>query len=95
MGQSGFLEGHAYHLYVIEVERRRELYDFLKSKNIFCQVHYIPIYLHPYYRQIGYSHVSFPSAESYYSRCLSLPMYPGLSDSEQKFVIESVNSFYE
>jgi UDP-4-amino-4,6-dideoxy-N-acetyl-beta-L-altrosamine transaminase len=94
-GQSGFSDVHAYHLYVIEVDRRKELYDFLRSKNIFCQVHYIPVHLQPYYLRFGYSQASLPNAETYYSRCLSLPMYPGLTDLEQKFVIETINSFYK
>ncbi len=92
-GQSGVVEGHAYHLYIIEVEKRKELYDFLRSKNIFCQVHYIPVHTLPYYENLGWKQGDFEKAENYYKRCLSLPMYPTLTKVEQAFVIEQINSF--
>lgn len=92
-GQSGFVEGHAYHLYVIEVENRKELYDALRSVGIYAQIHYIPCHTMPYYRGQGYSKGDFPNAEEYYSKCISLPMYPTLSDEEQDYVIEKVLSF--
>jgi len=84
---------HAYHLYVIQVENRLELYNYLRSKNIFSQVHYIPVHLMPYYRRLGWKKGDFPDAEGYYERCLSLPMYPTLSDEEQEFVIKTVLEF--
>ncbi|HOY38376.1 MAG TPA: UDP-4-amino-4,6-dideoxy-N-acetyl-beta-L-altrosamine transaminase [Bacteroidales bacterium] len=89
-GQSGVVEGHAYHLYIIEVERRKEMYDYLKSNNIFAQVHYIPLHLMPYYRKLGWKPGDFPNAENYYQKCLSLPMYPTLSDVEQDYVIDTI-----
>lgn len=92
-GQSGVVEGHAYHLYIIEVEKRKELYDFLKTKDIFCQVHYIPVHTLPYYESLGWKQGDFEKAENYYKGCLSLPMYPTLTKEEQAFVIESINSF--
>ncbi|MCX2739110.1 UDP-4-amino-4,6-dideoxy-N-acetyl-beta-L-altrosamine transaminase [Pontibacter anaerobius] len=85
--------GHAYHLYVIRVEDRKGLYDYLRQHNIFAQVHYIPAHTMPYYRSLGYSKGDFPAAEHYYSECLSLPMYPSLSQEEQEFVIERVKEF--
>lgn len=91
---SDFIEGHAYHLYIIEVEKRKELYDFLKSKEIFCQVHYIPVYQLPYYRSISDKHISLQHSENYYKNCLSLPMFPLLSCNEQEFVIEAIKTFY-
>jgi UDP-4-amino-4,6-dideoxy-N-acetyl-beta-L-altrosamine transaminase len=94
-GQSGYIEGHAYHLYVIEIGDRQGLYDFLREKGIFGQVHYIPVHLMPYYRQFGWKNGDMPVAEKYYEHCLSLPMYPGLSNDEQTYVIETVKSFYE
>jgi UDP-4-amino-4,6-dideoxy-N-acetyl-beta-L-altrosamine transaminase len=84
---------HAYHLYVIETEKRKELYDFLRGKNIFAQVHYIPVHLQPYYRSLGHEKDDFPNAESYYERCLSLPMFPTLTDEEQRYVIDMVLKF--
>ncbi len=93
--QSGSVEGHAYHLYIIEIEKRLELYNFLKTKNIFTQVHYIPTHLMPYYRVLGWEEGSMPFAENYYKGCLSLPMYPTLTDEEQEFVINQISNFFE
>ncbi len=95
LGQSGFVEGHAYHLYVIEAENRLGLYNHLRSKNIFAQVHYIPAHLMPYYKGQGYGIGDFPFAEQYYSRCLSLPMYPTLTNEQQEYVIDCVMEFYK
>jgi dTDP-4-amino-4,6-dideoxygalactose transaminase len=92
--QSGIIDGHAYHLYIIEVERRVELVNYLREKNIFVQVHYIPSHLMPYYKQYGWKSGDLPFAEKYYSGCLSLPMYPSLSDLEQEFVIDQIRNFY-
>ena len=86
-------KGHAFHLYIIQTNKRKELYDYLRSKNIFTQVHYIPVHLMPYYRQFGYKKGDFPHAESYYDKCLSLPMFPSLTGEEQQYVIESIQSF--
>lgn len=92
-GQSGIVDGQAYHLYIIEVENRKELYDFLRSKNIFCQVHYIPVHTLPYYKNLGFKTGDFQNAENYYKGCLSLPMYPSLTDADQDYVIQQINSF--
>ncbi|KAA9345813.1 UDP-4-amino-4,6-dideoxy-N-acetyl-beta-L-altrosamine transaminase [Adhaeribacter soli] len=86
---------HAYHLYVIQVENRKELYDYLRTKNIFAQVHYIPVHLMPYYQDLGFRKDDFPLAEAYYEMCLSLPMYPSLTVEEQEYVIEKVISFVQ
>jgi UDP-4-amino-4,6-dideoxy-N-acetyl-beta-L-altrosamine transaminase len=88
-------EGHAFHLYVIQTDNRKELYDYLRTKNIYAQVHYIPVHLMPYYRQFGFKKGNFPVAEAYYEKCLSLPMYPALTNEEQEYVIENVLNFYQ
>lgn len=93
-GQSGVVEGHAYHLYIIEVENRLGLYNFLRTQNIFAQIHYIPCHLMPYYRQMGWKEGDMPKAENYYKHCISLPMYPTLTEEEQQFVIDKVVGFY-
>jgi UDP-4-amino-4,6-dideoxy-N-acetyl-beta-L-altrosamine transaminase len=93
-GQSAYLENHAYHLYLIEVENRKELYEYLQKQNIFAQVHYIPTHLMPYYRQFGWKEGDLPHAENYYKHCLSLPMYPSLCQEEQLYVIQKINNFY-
>ena len=84
---------HAYHLFVIEVTERKALYDYLRSQQIFAQVHYIPVHLMPYYKNFGWKEGDFPKAEHYYQHCLSLPMYPSLTDQEQEYVIEKVLNF--
>ena len=91
--QSGVVEGHAYHLYVIETENRLDLYNYLREHKIFAQIHYVPLHLMPYYRQFGWREGDFPNAENYYKHCISLPMYPSMTDEEQNFVIEKVKSF--
>lgn len=92
--QSGALEGHAYHLYIIEVEDRLDLYNFLKSKNIFTQIHYIPVHLMPYYRGLGWKEGDFLNAEAYYKQCISLPIYPELSEKDQSKIIGLIKEFY-
>ena len=93
-GQSAIIEGHAYHLYIIEVENRLGLYNYLRNNEIYAQVHYIPCHLMPYYRQFGWKQGDIPFAEKYYTGCISLPMYPTLTAEEQEFVIEKIEEFY-
>ena len=85
--------GHAYHLYVIQVENRRGLYEYLRSKNILAQVHYVPVHQMPYYERLGWRAGDFPLAEAYYQRCLSLPLYPTLTDDEQAYVVACMREF--
>lgn len=86
---------HAYHLYIIQTEDRLGLYNYLRSNNIFSQVHYIPVHLQPYYKKFGWKKGDCFVAEQYYSKCLSLPMYHALTDNEQEFVIEKVLEFFK
>jgi dTDP-4-amino-4,6-dideoxygalactose transaminase len=86
---------HAYHLFVIRLregaERRLGLYRRLLDADIRTQVHYVPVYLHPYYRRaFGYGPGLCPEAERYYSGCLSIPCYPDLSVADQDRVVEVV-----
>ena len=94
-GQSGVVAGHAYHLYIIEVENRIGLYNYLRENNVFAQIHYIPCHLMPYYKQFGWKEGDFPNAESYYKGCISLPMYPKLTHEEQNKVIQLVKGFFK
>lgn len=92
------LEGYynAYHLYVIRLSRsakfsRKELYNKLKQKGIYTQVHYIPVHTMPYYQDnLGYKWGDYPIAEDHYSRVLSLPLYPSMTDEEVEYVINVV-----
>jgi dTDP-4-amino-4,6-dideoxygalactose transaminase len=91
--QSGLVEGHAYHLYVIQVDKRKELISYLREHNIFAQIHYIPSHLMPYYRQFGWKEGDLPHAEKYYKNCISLPMYPSLSNENLEYVITCVMDY--
>jgi UDP-4-amino-4,6-dideoxy-N-acetyl-beta-L-altrosamine transaminase len=86
----GYSKEHAYHLYVIEVEDRKLLHTYLREKNIFAQIHYIPAHLMPYYREQGWKEGDLPNAEDYYRHCISLPMYPTLTNEEQMKVINLI-----
>ena len=81
---------NAHHLFVVEVQNRKALYEYLKEENIYAQIHYIPVHTLPYYKQIGYVGANLQNAEDYYSKCISLPMYPSLTNDEQIYVIEKV-----
>ena len=85
---------NAHHLFVIEVDDRKKLYDFLRSHNIFAQIHYIPVHNLPYYKEIGYGNAELSNAENYYSKCISLPMFPSLTNEEQQFVIDKILEFH-
>ncbi|MFX1273156.1 MAG: UDP-4-amino-4,6-dideoxy-N-acetyl-beta-L-altrosamine transaminase, partial [Promethearchaeota archaeon] len=90
-------EYNSYHLYVVKIknpQKRRSFFDYLREKGIYCQVHYIPIYWHPYYRQNGFENVELPNAERFYKQIISLPMYPTLTYEELEFVKASVKSFF-
>ncbi|SFW56495.1 UDP-4-amino-4,6-dideoxy-N-acetyl-beta-L-altrosamine transaminase [Cellulophaga fucicola] len=84
---------NAHHLFVIEVDDRKGLYNYLREHNIFSQIHYIPVHTLPYYKKIGYNEANLDNSEHYYSKCISLPMYPSLKDEEQAFVIEKVLTY--
>jgi len=93
-GQSGVVSGHAYHLYVIEVDDRLGLYNFLRENHVYAQIHYIPCHLMPYYRKQGWNEGDRPHSEIYYQKCISLPMFPTLTEEEQMTVIKLIDSYY-
>ncbi len=84
---------NAYHLYVIKVENRKKLYNYLRTKGIYAQVHYIPVPQLGYYQKLGFTINDYPIAKNYYAHCLSIPMYPSLSIKEQEFVIKYIIEF--
>lgn len=94
IGQSDDIKGHAYHLYILEVEDRLGLYNYLREHKIFAQIHYIPCHLMPYYREQGWKEGDRVKSEVYYKHCISLPMYPTLSVEEQEFVINTIKKYY-
>jgi UDP-4-amino-4,6-dideoxy-N-acetyl-beta-L-altrosamine transaminase len=83
----------AWHLYVIQLNAekttlsRRTVFDALRAANIGVNVHYIPIYWQPYYRQLGFVKGLCPNAETYYQHAISIPMYSGLSNEDQSKVV--------
>jgi perosamine synthetase len=93
---------HAWHLYVIQLELerlkidRREFIEELKGENIGTSVHFIPLHLHPYYRDtFGYRPEDFPTASAVYERIISLPIYPGMTDQDAGDVIQAVTRVVE
>ena len=84
------------HLYIIRVKKNkqgithRQLFEKLRTAGILVNLHYIPIYRHPYYEVIGYDKQEFPQAESYYSEAISIPMFATLNESEQQFVVDTI-----
>ncbi|MCR4928839.1 MAG: UDP-4-amino-4,6-dideoxy-N-acetyl-beta-L-altrosamine transaminase [Lachnospiraceae bacterium] len=84
------------HLYIIRLNldklkcTRREFFDAMGAENIQCQVHYVPTYLFPYYRHLGYKEGLCPNAEEIYKGILSIPLYPTLSEKDTDDVIEAV-----
>jgi perosamine synthetase len=79
------------HLYVILVKNRKNIFNWLIAEtNIQVNVHYIPVYFHPYYRRLGYERGLCPMAEEYYSRAISIPMFPKLANDEVEYVIGKI-----
>ena len=88
---------HAWHLYVILMNpkalgiHRDQVIEELKQRGIGTSVHFIPLHTHPYYRKRwGYGPGDFPVADNYFDRCLSLPLYPAMSDEDADNVIEAL-----
>lgn len=84
-----------WHLYMIWVEpsRRKEIFDGLRKFGIGVNVHYIPVYKHPYYQNNGYLNCCCENAEKFYKGAISLPIYPSLTEEQQKYVIDKVIEF--
>lgn len=83
---------NSWHLYVIQVinKNRKEVFEKLRNKNIGVNVHYIPVYKHPYYQNNGYRDTYCKNAENLYKNLISLPLYPSLKQEEQEYVIDTV-----
>jgi perosamine synthetase len=86
-----------WHIYVIKVKpelltvTRKEIFKALQAENIGVNVHYLPVYLHPYYRGLGYDKGLCPNAEDLYENMITLPLFPGMSNEDVKDVIDAVN----
>lgn len=95
LDRPGRLEGarSAFHLYVIRLHdetRHRAIFEALRADDIGVNLHYIPIHLQPYYRDLGFSDGDFPAAEAYYKRAISIPLYSAMSEADQERVIASL-----
>jgi perosamine synthetase len=84
---------HAYHLYVVRVSDRDRVFKELRQAGIGVQVHYIPVHLHPYYRdKLGTGTGMCPVAEEAYSQILSLPMFPDLTGDDMQYVVTTLKN---
>lgn len=88
----------SFHLYVIRLPQenenfnRRKVFEHLRANSIGVNLHYIPIYHHPYYAKLGFAKTDFPEAERYYAEAITLPLYPGLTNAQQLNVIQTLHS---
>ena len=71
------------------------VFEELRAKGIGVNVHYIPVYKHPYYQEQGYAGVVCKNAEEIYQNIISLPLYPRLTDEEQQYVIKTLLEILE
>lgn len=74
----------------LALEKRKDIFLRLQEKGIGVNVHYIPIHLHPYYRNLGFSLGDYPNSERFYSRAITLPLYPTLTISDQQRVVDAL-----
>ncbi len=79
-----------FHLYPILVDNRRDFYFKAREKGLNLQIHYIPVHTQPYYARFGYKKGDYPKAETYYEQCISLPLYPALSDDDLNEIIKRI-----
>ena len=88
----------ALHLYPIQLDlssikkNREQVFDALRKNNIGVNIHYIPVHTQPYYLDMGFEHGYFPVSESYYSKAISLPMFPQLSFDDQDVVVSTLKA---
>ncbi len=83
----------AFHLYVIQLREpavHKEVFEKLRAAGIGVNLHYIPVHLQPFYRDLGFKSGDFPAAEAYYARAISLPLFPTITEHQQSKVIEEV-----
>ena len=86
-----------WHIYVIALNLneltigRKEVFEALQKENIGVNVHYLPVYMHPYYKSIGYKEGICPIAEDLYNRMITLPLFPSMTDEDVEDVITAVN----
>lgn len=84
----------SFHLYIIQVaaETHKNLFEALRQSGVGVNLHYMPIYLQPYYRDLGFQPGYCPKAEAYSASAISLPLYPGLSDENRDYVCDTLKT---
>lgn len=91
----------AWHLYVIKLDinrikaGRREIFEELRKSNIGVNVHYIPVYYHPYYQNLGYKKGLCPEAEKLYEGIITLPLYPMMTKDDIKYIVNSLKEIVD
>ena len=84
----------AWHIYIVKIKdkkiNRKKVFDELRKRNIGVNVHYIPVYLNPYYKKLGYKKGLCPNAEKIYEQIITLPLHPKMTNEDVKYVIESI-----
>ena len=87
----------AYHLFVIQIEEKdtglskKKIFEALKKMGINVNLHYIPVYRHPYYQSLkSYEKKDFPNSEKYYSTAISIPIFPDLNEDDRQYVSKSI-----
>lgn len=88
----------SFHLYVIRLNleeisfSHKDVFEYLRSKDILVNLHYIPVYLHPYYQNLGFKKGYCPQSEKYYKDAISIPIFPSLKKEEQDIVIKELKN---
>ena len=88
----------SWHIYILRLQNcnnKKEVVEFLNSRGVGCQIHYIPVYRHPYYLKMNIKPENYPNAEAHYKECITIPLYPSMSDREIEIVIDSVNCIHK
>ena len=91
----------SYHLFTVRLtvkknnNLRDKLYKFLKKNGIFSNLHYIPLYRHPYFKRFNFKINKFPNTENYYKNTLSLPIYFSLKNKELNFIANKIKFFFK
>jgi UDP-4-amino-4,6-dideoxy-N-acetyl-beta-L-altrosamine transaminase len=88
----------SFHLYVLQLNleqigaTQKEIFERLRSHGIMVNLHYIPLYRHPYYRATGHAQTRLEHAENYYARAITLPLFPGLRVDQQRQIVEKLTN---
>jgi dTDP-4-amino-4,6-dideoxygalactose transaminase len=86
----------SFHLYILQLNLKslkttqREIFERLRGHGVMVNLHYIPLYRHPFFRSMGHSETTMPNAESYYAHAITLPLFPGLTPEQQREVVQKM-----